>query len=377
MIDCNFPIIRYAASDTPRQRGQAHGESWREAIAELFEIRCNLMREKNPSLTTSRIEELAAEQWSVTQNYHNDLAEELSGISEGSGRSLADLIVLNNYTDFRDIEPVDDQGCSLVYVNHDEGPVAGQTWDMHGSAKRYVCVLDIEEPNGGRTVAFSLVGCLGMMGFTSRATVMGVNNINTDGARAGALWPTIVRACLQQPNQSAMAKCLLDAPKTSGHNYLLADPYRAEMWEVAPGISECVGQMGENPLWTKSNGRKENPEPGFIFHTNHCLGTEIAARETALSQNSTTYIRHGLLEKKLPETRTWQDVYDLMNDHEGYPKSICSNFQTDAQDPSITCGGAVGSLRTGLVKMWRGDQMYDDNFVEHSFQFDFESSESN
>ena len=358
MIDCNFPIIRYEADQSAQQRGQVHGEAWGDAIAELVEIRTSLMREKNQSLTTQRIEELAMEQWAITKNYHAELAAELTGIAEGSGASLTNLIVLNNYTDFRDIQPVEDQGCSLVYVNQDDGPVVGQTWDMHGSAKRYVCLLDIHEPNGERVIVFSLVGCLGMMGFTSRATAMGVNNINTDGAQAGALWPTIVRSVLQKPNQAAMAKCLLDAPKTSGHNYLIAGTDQAEMWEVAPGVSECVG-------------RKQNGESGFIFHTNHCLGTDVAARETSISQNSTTYIRHGLLEKKLPNVRNWQGVYDLMNDHEGYPKSICSNFQTDAQDPSITCGGAVGSLQTGKVTMWRGDQMHDKNFVEHQFQIVF------
>ena len=186
---------------------------------------------------------------------------------------------------------------------------------------------------------------------------MGVNNINTDGAKAGVLWPTLVRAVLNQPNHQSMVDCLNSAPKTSGHNYLIAEGDQAEMWEVAPDVSECVSH-------TKKG------EEGYIFHTNHCMGTRVAARETTVSQNSTTYVRHDLLEKKLPSVKTLDDVYDLMNDHDGYPKSICSNFQTNAQDPSITCGGAVGHLSNGKVIMWRGDKLYDDNFVEHEFHLD-------
>ncbi len=274
---------------------------------------------------------------------------------------MVDLVVLNNYTDFRDIQPVDDQGCSLVYVKDQElGTSIGQTWDMHGSAKRYVTVMDIPLANNHRAIVFSLVGCLGMMGFTTHGLVMGVNNINTDGAKAGVLWPTIVRDVLEQSSKAEMVNRLKSSPKTSGHNYLIANKDHGEMWEVCPGLSEMVGQVKPD-------------EFGYVFHTNHCMGEAVSSRETKISQNSTTYIRHELLEKKLPQVRSLDQVYDLMNDHDGYPKSIGSNFQPNAQDPSITCGGAVGELNTGKVVMWRGDKVYDDNFVQHEFQLLTES----
>lgn len=356
----NFPIISYERGKTHHQWGQIHGESYREAIAELVEIRTGLIRDKNPTLTPERLRELADEQWKITQRDAPQYVEELAGIAAGSGATITDLVVLNNYTDFRDIQPVEDQGCSLVYVNADDGPSIGQTWDMHGSAKRYVCVLEVPLENDHQAIVFSLVGCLGMMGFTSHGTVIGVNNINTDGARAGILWPALVRQVIDQTDQDDMVQCLTSANVTSGHNYLLADSDLGEMWEVAPGLSERVSH--------KSRG-----EQGFLFHTNHCMGSEVAARETKISQNSTTYIRHDLLARKLPDVKTYQQVYDLMHDHEGYPKAICSNFQTDAQDPSITCGGAAGHLTQGKVVMWRGDKIYDEDFVEHEFQLDIRS----
>ena len=94
MIDCNFPIIQFDPKQSPRQWGHTHGESWRTAIAELVETRAGLMREKNPALTPDRIKKLAMEQWAITKDYDAALADELSGISEGSGSSITDLIVL-------------------------------------------------------------------------------------------------------------------------------------------------------------------------------------------------------------------------------------------------------------------------------------------
>ena len=87
-----------------------------------------------------------------------------------------------------------------------------------------------------------------------------------------------------------------------------------------------------------------------------------------MSQNSTSHTRYELLEHKLVNVRTFEDVYELLNDHENYPRSICSNYQANSQDPSITCGGAVGNLKTGRVEMWRGDPEHDANFKRHAFQ---------
>lgn len=355
MIDCGFPILRYPADSSPRERGRRHGESHREAIAELYHIRLKLMRGKNPALDPPAIESLAMQQWNATETYAPSLAEELEGIAEGSGLSRSELVVLNNYTDFRDIQ-LDDQGCSVAYIRYGGRAIAGQTWDMHGTAKNYVCCLVLEDADGQpEQVLFSLVGCVGMMGYTSWGTVIGINNINTDGAVPGALWPVVVRRTLELPTLSAMARQLATAPVTAGHNYLLGSRERGEMWEVMPGLAEQVGATGPD-------------DEGYIFHTNHCLGHNAVHRELELSQNSTTHIRYGLLEKKMPAVRSYDELMGLLNDHENYPQSICSNWQSDAQDPSITCGGAIGDLETGRVQMWRGDELYDDHYVRHDFQ---------
>ena len=355
MIDCGFPIIEYDLNSSALERGRQHGESFRDAIAELAEIRTVLLREKNPNLSPDVISRLADQQWNATREYDLELSDELQGICEGSGLSQMQLTILNNYTDFRDIQLAGEQGCSVVYINYGR-PIAGQTWDMHGSAKNYVSVLRIPGPNGEtETILFSLVGCLGMMGFSHHGTTLQVNNINTDGAVAAVMWPAIVRKTLQYSTHDQMTDHLTTARVTSGHNYLIASPDRAEMWEVMPGLADCADSIG---------GDKE----GFLFHTNHCLGRQAQKRETQISQNSTTHIRYDLIDKKIGDVRDFQSMYELLNDHENYPKSICSNFQTDAQDPSITCGGAIGDLTSGKIVMWRGDQIHDQNFVRHDFE---------
>ena len=292
MIDVGFPIIHYPASSSDRERGLLHGESYRSAIVELATIRRDLMRQKNPGISGSHIATLAAEQWAETVRFDSASADEILGIASGARLPLEDLIVLNNYTDFRDIQ-VPEQGCSVVYVNR-QRPISAQTWDMHASAKNYVCCLQVHaaEPED-QQVIFSLVGCVGLMGYSGRGLAVGVNNINTSGARPGVIWPVLIRKMLRQNSFSALRNQLLTAPVTSGHSYLLASANEAEFWEVMPDLAEMVSRM--DPA-----GR------GHLFHTNHCLAPKAKSRETPAAQNSTTHIRFALLERKIGKSNLYR-----------------------------------------------------------------------
>lgn len=382
MHDVDFPIIKYQENDPPRQRGRQHGESFKDAIAELIEIRTRLMLEKNPKLDQIAIETYAAQQWEATCKFDSLLGEELQGIAEGAGISLTELVILNNYTDFRDIE-VESQGCSVVYVNRDGNRVAGQTWDMHRSAKRFVCCLhlpagvsdsshenDRSDAVHQEMVIFSVVGCVGMMGFVSdrsstgnlsahanslpKLRMVGVNNLNTLGAKPGILWPAIIRKLLAEPDRQRQRELLKSSPLTSGRSFLLAGREGAEFWEVTPEVQECVSHLPSN-------------HQGHLFHTNHCLGQMTQKVENVAFLSSTTHRRYELIQQKIDAVNDLETAWQLLNDHEGYPQSICSNFQTSSQDPSVTCGGAVADLDSGLIRLWRGDPLYDTNSIQHTF----------
>ncbi|MEM7452895.1 MAG: C45 family peptidase [Planctomycetota bacterium] len=353
MIDHGFPVIDYKHDQTPRERGRMHGETFREGILELAEIRLNLMRHINPNMTEETISELAAQQWMASEVFDRDLTMELQGICDGAGITRDQLVVLNNYTDFRDIN-LPDEGCSLVYVNYGGNPVMGQTWDMHGSAKNYLCAIRITDADGALAqVILSVVGCPALMGYTNLGTCVGVNNITTSNAKAGTIWAVIVRKMLNQKSYEAMVRTLDQSSPASGHHYCLASTESAGMFEVMPGLTEQVGANAG--------------EDGAMYHTNHCLGREAAGRQLPVSKTSTTHIRYNLLEKKIGNVKNYDDVYKLLNDHENYPKGICFNFEYESPDRTLTCGGAVGDLNSGRVRLWRGDKLYDDNFVEHEF----------
>lgn len=340
MTDFRFPIINYKGNSF--ENGLSHGEQFKDGIKELYEIRRDLLIKRNPSLKNS-LNTLAKEQYEITRVSLPDISEEIRGIAQGSSMSVEGITLLNNYTDFRDIE-LADEGCSTFYTKG----LAGQTWDMHGSAKDYLCLIQTEG-----ALILSILGCVGMAGLNSRGVFVGVNNLNTKNAASGLIWPALVRHLLEQVSFNDAKEELEKAKVTSGHNYLLADKAQGEMLEVLPNLICSTGYL---------NGK------GQIYHTNHCLDEKTKALEDSKFVSKTTHARLEILEKKANSIHQFSDLVSLLCDHEGEPNSICSHLKIPgSSDPSQTCGGFATDFTN--ISLWRGCKKYDDNFVQYDFTF--------
>lgn len=351
--NCQFPLIIYKKGHNNRQWGQAHGEEFKTPIKELAEIRRALMLAKNPKLSR-KLAELAMEQMSISRKFAPHIADEIEGIAEGSNLTLTDLVILNNYTDFRDIQ-LPEEGCSTVHIQTPTEILSGQTWDMHRSAKNYMCLIHIPETEThSAQLVLTLVGCVGLMGVNAHNGLIGVNNINTNNAKTGLIWPLLVRKVLEENSLADMRRTLLHAPVTSGHNYLISSPEGGEHLEVTPSVYEKVSALSKGQV-------------GGIFHTNHCMGFEIEQLEDKSSMSSTTFNRYNLLSKKTYKVRDLEDFKNLLTDHDEFPKSICSHFENGAQDPSFTCGGGVCDLKAGQYIFWRGCPAHDEDYKEYEF----------
>ena len=354
--NCQFPYIKYQKEKSSKEWGFSHGEEFRTAIAELAEIRRGLMLAKNPALLR-KLDELALEQLELSRKFAPHLALEIEGIAKGANLTLTDLVILNNYTDFRDIG-LPEEGCSTVHIQTPSEILSGQTWDMHRSAKNYMCLIHVPPTESHMAqLVLTLVGCVGLMGVNTNNGLIGVNNINTTNAKTGLIWPLLVRKTLEANNLGEMRKTLLNAPVTSGHNYLISSPDGGEHLEITPSISEKISALNRGQV-------------GGIFHTNHCLGYEVEKLEDKSSMSSTTFNRYNLLSKKTHAVTNIKEFKNLLTDHDEFPKSICSHFENGAQDPSFTCGGGVSDLKTGTHIFWRGCPTHDQDYIEHEFKLE-------
>lgn len=315
----------------PHARGRAHGEHFRARIHEVARIRVELALAQGKLLTEERLLEVCRRHLPVLEAFDRDLHEELLGIAEGADLEPARVVALNHYTDLKDIS---DEECTSAAATTPEGPVIGQTWDMHGSVEPFVCVLELDD-----LFAFSITGCLGLAGMNDAGLGVCINNLKSSDARVGVVWPALVRRMLRERNAEAALHVLMTAPMASGHHYLFADARRVY------GV-ETSGERKQVVLDRRF-------EEGVTYHhTNHCLSPEIEA-VSWVNETSTTHERFAWLGASLeaapPSGR--RDLWERLGSHEGYPRSLCTHLATEANPHAMkTCGAVVMDPRRR--EMW-------------------------
>jgi isopenicillin-N N-acyltransferase-like protein len=254
----------------PRAWGEQHGETYKKEIRALYEIRLALTLEKTAMATADEVLALAASHLPCLASFDADLALEVQGLSAASGLSEAQIVLVNHYTDLRDIGRLpppkgeDPGGCSAFYVPTARGPVLGQTWDMHASATDFVTLIQVptlspKTGEEGKTLLFSLTGCVGMTGLTSWGLGMTINNLNSKDARVGVLWPALVRRCLREATADKARALIMDAQLGSGHHYIVADDKEIFGMETS-GEKKKLVQSGADQIH---------------LHTNHAIDEEM------------------------------------------------------------------------------------------------------
>lgn len=330
-----------------RARGQLHGERFADAIAELVAIRTGLCMKMGTFVTPDSVRRVARRHLPVLAEYDPELHEELLGIAEGAGLDPADLVILNHYTDLRDLDPAlyDDDGahpdpdayadeCTTLYGPAGDGALLAMTWDTHASATRFGLLLGVPEHTTAdgeqrpATWMLSVVGCLGMAGLNRHGVGLVVNNLKTTDARIGPVWPAVVRRALCQPTQHGALHVLETSPLSSGRHYLIADSEHGATGIELSGALREVDFQGTAPY----------------FHTNHSH-TRIA-EVTKIAPNSTTWPRFDTMARSLDAHPAIPDLADAWS----RLALVSSSGDLSRHDQFATCAAIAMDL--GARRAW-------------------------
>lgn len=331
--------------------GFEHGRSYRDAIRRYSKERLDLVASGNWSggrkLSIQELMALAEACIPAHEAYSADLLAELQGMADGAALSLAELIVVNGFTDFLDTvynacqaqearQPLFSIDDCTAFIVPDEMAAGcgffGQTWDMHDTAMEFVIMLHVEADDEPAALTFTTSGCIGQIGMNEHGIAVGINNLSGADGQVGVTWPFVVRKILQQDNIEAALDCIVQAPLAGAHNYLLFDRLGNGCNVEAMSTNLVVERLGKRP----------------IVHTNHCLDTDNLARsqkKLPLSQ-SHSEARHEFALELLNRTDGPITVEHLQHLTRQFP--VCT-----APAPlfhAVTCGAAVMRPKTG--EMW-------------------------
>ena len=203
-------------SGSPSQMGEAFGESCREQIAELCELRLRnaLDQASKYGGRSARPEQLfaiARRCLEGTRRYDQSGHDELAGIARGAGLPLDQIMALGGLTDLRDTlawggDPEMTGGCTSFIVGRDasaEGrPLCGQTWDLATDNQPFVVAVHRRPLAGPQTWCVTTVGCLSLMGMNEHGIAVGTTNLRTLDARVGV--PYLSRSVVARPSAVRM-----------------------------------------------------------------------------------------------------------------------------------------------------------------------------
>lgn len=343
--------------------GWQHGKRFHDEIHMFTEDRVRLCQDPNwtgHSLSREAIIALAEACVVEHQRYAPDLMEELDGMADATGLSLAELVINNGFTDFIDVVynlgditvPAPPQlvsdNCTAFMVPNNRSATRrayfGQTWDMHASATPYVILLRGAPEHSPEFLTFTITGCVGMIGMNSAGIAVGINNLMATDGQIGVTWPFVVRKVLQQDNLDDALECVTDANLAGAHNYLLMDR-NGDGYEVeAMSTSQSLHALGEDT----------------IAHTNHCLiqqNLDVSRQRPPESQNSSENRlkrAHELLSK---EQIGLDDLISLTRDE----VAICTRPKPPMDVES--CGAAIMCPSAG--DFWSVWGIPADNEYEH------------
>ena len=88
-----------------RGRGRVHGEHFRARIHEIAQLRLELALSQGKFASSMEVVETARLHLPVLEGFDAPLHAELLGIAEGADLDPAKLVVLNHYTDLKDVDP--------------------------------------------------------------------------------------------------------------------------------------------------------------------------------------------------------------------------------------------------------------------------------
>lgn len=345
------------------EMGVQHAKKYHDAIHEFTEDRVKLsMGELWTGRNLSREAVLALADACVAEHeaYTPELMEELRGMAEVTGLSLGELIINNGFTDFIDVvyavgEDYDAKtpqqvadNCTAFLVSNDISTnnqgFFGQTWDMHDTATPHVMLLHGKPDNAPNFLAFTITGCVGMIGMNEHGISVGINNLMGGDGQVGVTWTFVVRKILMQDNLEDALACITEAKLAGSHNFMLMDKNGQGYNIEAMSTRKEVTKLTEN---------------SSLVHTNHCVAetTRAVARQRPPASLASSQKRLDLGYSHLQDTPVTVEALMDMTRAEHICVQSAPPFHTESSGAAI--------MRPATGDFWAVWGRPDENEYEH------------
>ena len=317
------PIV---ISGEPYERGLAHGRQLKETIMAAVLAESQMLRNEIESRVShfpidDNLNSLVNKGLDYAKEFALDLLNELKGVADGSECALEDLMVFNYFLDFFDLcfekprlslLPV---GCTCFAAadsaTRENTVYIGQNYDWC-TTTHPPTLLEIKAPSKPNILCFTIPGLLGCAGMNSEGLGIVINKLMPIDSQIGVPYTFVLRKALEQNSIIDAMNVIMQAPRTSGISYLLADK---------SGEIICLETTAKDldVVYALDD---------YMVHTNHYTHPRLSVHDitTRSSNEGDTYVRWSRMSKLMKRNHGVIDLSTLMqfaSDHVGYPASVC------------------------------------------------------
>ncbi|AGF80095.1 putative choloylglycine hydrolase (plasmid) [Desulfocapsa sulfexigens DSM 10523] len=281
--DIEVPFLKISGS--PKEMGLTHGETYRNLIGTLFEIRHELLLKGAKGSDENKIEDIAYSFWKYISNFDKPLAIELESTAKAANILPWKLVVAGGFTDLMDalsttIHP-DYHECTVA-IDPAKGFIAG-TWDSHPEAGEALILLERHPNNGPATLALTTAGWPCQQGLNSYGVGFAITNLTPNKSSKHGLVYIAANAFLGTAQSTSH---ILNQLKTetycSGHSYIVLD--RTGSGAIMETTNTTTNILQINSLTTKANHYLSGPQ-SIDNNSNYLYYDYSISREKELHEN--------------------------------------------------------------------------------------------
>ena len=300
----------------PREMGRQIGEAAREEIRGFCEAALPLV---NKSLRVSRAaaEKIAAGALTSAKHYSPDMVEEIEGMAEGAGVSVADVMLLQVRNQ---LTPAADAGCTSLSVGHGKSPggqFVAQNWDNDPDLQPFTVVLTRRPAGKPAVMTITQAGLIAYIGFNSAGIGACLNTLPAPSRPTGVPHYFTLRGIYEADSLAGAVQAVERASRAIPANIMLATPEGPADLEVT---LERVHVL-------------QGDAAGAIAHANHCRHPELSAVNEQFPELIQSHARQRRIDQLLSlreRHSSLTGVMEMLRDHDGYPRSICRHANDDA-----------------------------------------------
>lgn len=332
-----LPTIELSGS--PHQRGEAHGEAFRDVIRGILDEYIEDLLQSSPTrphwFTRQGCRAWAREHVPYIRDYAPDLHAEAEGIAEGANVSLEEVILLNAFLaiadwlspTFHERRSAQIRGCTSFGVSGEDGEghaIIGQNYDLESLYQRGAILLRIKDKNGPDSLVVTIAGIVGGAGINAAGIAVVINNLIPSDSRPGVLYPFLIRRLLQARDPGTAIDAITSARRASGTSYTIAD---------SSGVIVALETSATDYAVIRARG-------GRIAHANHYVSGEMQKYEARWTMaRGQSIFRDARMDYLLHQEKPHSGVERFMQilaDHANHPIGICRH-----DEPHGTCGKTI------------------------------------